>query len=42
MNGKMMKQSISHSFEEESPDAKARWFQSLSIKNVWNFVATKT
>jgi len=27
-----MKQSISHSRTEETPEAKARWFQSLSLE----------
>lgn len=26
-----MKKSISHSFEDESPESKARWFQSLTL-----------
>lgn len=26
-----MGEAISHSFEDESPEAKARWFQSLSL-----------
>jgi hypothetical protein len=26
-----MEKAISHSFEEETPEAKARWFQSLSL-----------
>jgi hypothetical protein len=27
-----MKRSISHSFKAETPEAKARWYQSLSLK----------
>lgn len=26
-----MEKAVSHSFEEETPEAKARWFQSLSL-----------
>lgn len=26
-----MEKAISHSFEEEAPEAKARWFQALSL-----------
>jgi hypothetical protein len=26
-----MEKSISHSFEDETPEAKARWFQSLTL-----------
>jgi hypothetical protein len=37
-----MKQSISHSFEEESPDAKARWFQSLSIQERMELLCSYT
>ncbi|OGN93440.1 MAG: hypothetical protein A2Y88_02900 [Chloroflexi bacterium RBG_13_48_10] len=38
----MIKPTISHSVEEESPDAKARWFQSLSIQERMELLCSYT
>jgi hypothetical protein len=37
-----MEKTISHSRQEESPEAKARWFQSLSIKERMDYLCFMT
>lgn len=37
-----MKTSVSHDFAEETPEAKARWFQSLTLKERMEFLCEIT
>jgi len=37
-----MQPTISHSIQEETPEAKARWFQSLSIEERMELLCTYT
>ncbi len=37
-----MVKTISHSFEDESPEAKARWFQSLSLSERMDLLCSFT
>jgi hypothetical protein len=37
-----MEQAVSHSFEDETPEAKARWFQSLTLEERMDLLCSFT
>jgi hypothetical protein len=37
-----MEKAVSHEFEEETPEAKARWFQSLTLEERMEMLCTFT